>query len=106
MVLIQLLLPLTTVGSADITSLLTRTQRELVERFGGVTAYYRTPAEGVWTSPQGGREEDRVVMVEIVARTFDRPWWRAYVGELERRFVQDAIHVRAMTIELLDEASA
>jgi hypothetical protein len=105
MVLIQLLLPLTTGGTAGI-SPLGETQRELVEAFGGVTAYFQTPAQGVWTSPQGDREDDRVVMVEIVAQTFDRPWWRAYVERLQSRFVQDAIHVRATRIELLDDASA
>jgi hypothetical protein len=106
MVLIQLLLPLTTVGSGDITAMLSRTQRELVEAFGGVTAYFRTPAHGVWTSPEGHREDDRMVMIEIVTRRFDRSWWREYVEQLANRFVQETIHVRATTIELLDDESA
>lgn len=106
MVLIQLFLPLTTYGSADITVMLASTQRELVEAFGGVTAYFQTPAHGVWTSPEGNREDDRVVMIEIVTRTFDRAWWRDYVEQLGSRFVQDEIHVRATTVELLDIESA
>ena len=106
MVLIQLLLPLTTVGSADITAMLSRTQRELVEAFGGVTAYFRTPAHGVWTSAEGYREDDRMVMIEIVTRRFDRSWWRDYVDQLQNRFVQETIHVRATAIELLDDESA
>jgi hypothetical protein len=106
MVLIQLLLPLTSVGSADVTVMLAQTQRELVDAFGGVTAYFQTPAHGVWTSPEGYREEDRVVMIEIVAQTFDRAWWQAHVERLRNRFVQDAIHVRATAVELLDDDSA
>ena len=106
MVLIQLLLPLTTVGSGDIAAMLERTQRELVEAFGGATDCFRTPAHGVWTSPEGYREDDRVVMIEIVTRTFDRSWWRDYVDQLENRFVQQTLHVRATAIELLDDESA
>ena len=52
------------------------------------------------------REDDRVVMIEIVSRTFDRAWWREHVERLRNRFVQDAIHVRAMTVELLEDDSA
>ena len=106
MVLIQLLLPLTSVGSADVTVMLAQTQRELVDAFGGVTGYFQTPAHGVWTLPEGYREDDRVVMIEIVSRTFDRAWWRDYVERLRNRFVQDAIHARAMTVELLEDDSA
>jgi hypothetical protein len=60
----------------------------------------------VWMSPEGYREEDRVVMIEIVSRTFDRAWWRTHVERLGNRFVQDAIHVRATAVELLDDESA
>ena len=79
-----------------------RTRRELVDAFGGVTAYQRTPAEGVWTSPQGSRERDDVIMVEVVALRFDRRWWRDYAGQLADLFQQSAIHVRALQVEVLD----
>lgn len=105
MVLIQLLLPVPTRG-AGADAAVGETRRELVEAFGGHTAYLRTPAEGVWTSPAGDRERDAVVMVEVVAPAFDRPWWRAYAGRLAARFGQQAIHVRALPIELLDPGAA
>ena len=82
------------------------TRTELVERFGGVTAYIQAPAEGIWTSPSGRREIDQVVMVEIVADCFDRLWWRSYVNMLADRFQQDTIHVRALQVELLDPEAA
>ena len=106
--LIQLLLPATSGASASAAAddAGTLTRRELVERFGGLTAYVRTPAHGVWTSPEGAREHDDVVMVEVVAETFDREWWRTYAGRLARRFAQEAIHVRALPIEVLDPESA
>jgi hypothetical protein len=33
--------------------------------------------------------------------TLDRPWWQGYRADLERRFRQDAIVVRASTVEML-----
>ena len=99
MVLIQLLLPV--IGNAQ--QALSETRRELAERFDGLTAYLRSPAAGLWTAPDGHQESDDVVMVEVVTTTFDRSWWRAYADTLAKRFQQESIHVRALTIEVLDE---
>ena len=102
MVLIQLLLP-TKAGRVDAMAPLEQTRRELVEQFSGVTAYLRSPAKVLWTSPEGQIEADDVVMVEVVASTFDRPWWRGYADTLARRFGQEAIHVRALPVETPEE---
>jgi hypothetical protein len=105
--LIQLLLPASvTPGEAGASDPVSQTRRELIEAFGGLTAYLRTPALGVWTSPEGGRAHDEVVMVEVVAERFDRAWWREYSGRLAERFGQEAIHVRALQVDLLDRDSA
>ena len=74
---------------------------ELVERFGGVTAYLRAPASGAWIAPEGAVERDDVVMVEVVAPDLDRAWWREYVAVLKARFDQDEIHARALPAEKL-----
>jgi hypothetical protein len=107
MVLIQLLLPITDRhNSTGARSPLNETAREIRDAFGGLTAYTRSPAKGVWTSPEGETEEDEVVMIEVVTGSFDRSWWRHYTATLAKRFGQEAIHVRALSIELLDpEAS-
>jgi hypothetical protein len=77
-----------------------RVSDELAERFGGVTAFRRAPAEGVWR--EGGAESrDRVVIFEVMAEELDRAWWRDYRGELERRFRQEKIVVRASEFEEL-----
>ena len=101
MVLIQLLLPLT--AGEETGNALADTRRELADTFTGVTAYVRAPAKGVWTAPDGHLEADDVVMVEIVTSSFDRPWWRTYAATLEKRFRQEAIHVRAMHVDMLDD---
>jgi hypothetical protein len=56
------------------------------------------------TFPKGTASQD-VVMVEVVTDHFDRAWWRAYSTVLTKRFSQDVMHVRALTIELLSEES-
>ena len=103
MVLIQLLLPANGAAGADGLAPLAETRRELAERFNGLTAYLRSPAKGSWTAPDGHTEQDDVVMVEIVTDGFDRPWWRTYAATLAERFRQESIHVRALSVEMLDE---
>jgi hypothetical protein len=105
MVLIQILLPVAVPADSHRQSraAFDETRRELVERFGGITAYTRAPAEGVWTAPGGGRELDTVIMVEVITASFDRTWWRAYAATLARRFEQEAIHVRALSVDLVDD---
>lgn len=77
-----------------------RVSEELAARFGGVTAFRRSPAEGVWR--EGGEESrDRIVIFEVMAEELDRAWWREYREELERRFRQDKIVVRATEFEEL-----
>lgn len=101
MVLIQLLLPTRVLG-ADARAPLAETRAELAARFKGVTAYLRAPARGSWTAPDGRTEQDDVVMVEVVTETFDRDWWRLYADTLALRFRQRDIHLRAVTVEMLD----
>jgi hypothetical protein len=102
MVLIQLLLP-THPGGAEGLAPLAETRRELAERFNGLTAYLRSPARGLWVAPDGHSEQDDVVMVEVVTDTFDRAWWRGYAATLAERFGQEAIHLRALPVEMLDD---
>jgi hypothetical protein len=53
--LIEILLPLTRRdGSPQPAERFAQVRAELVERFGGVTAFTRAPAEGLWDD--GGRE--------------------------------------------------
>ena len=44
-------------------------------------------------------------MVEVVAERFDRTWGRD-TQRLARRFEQEAIHVRALQVDVLDPDSA
>ena len=104
MFLIQILLP-ASVASRDRDAMrlaFARTREELVKAFGGVTAYSQSPAEGVWTAPEGDEQKDRMVMVEVVTPALDYAWWRNYSKTLAERFAQDDIHIRALAVELID----
>ena len=77
-----------------------RVSEELAARFGGVTAFRRSPADGVWR--EGGQESrDRVVIFEVMTGGVERAWWREYREDLERRFRQEKIVVRATEFEEL-----
>lgn len=97
--LIQILLPRKS-GDPASDGRFAATRAELVEKFDGVTAYVRAPAQGSWVAPDGRVERDDVVMVEVLAGAFDRAWWRAYATTLAQRFGEEAIHIRALPAEV------
>lgn len=72
----------------------------LADRFGGVTAYTREPAEGMWRRPTT-IERDRILVVEIVVREVDDTWWRDYRSRLEEELEQDQIMVRVTPCRLI-----
>ena len=78
-----------------------RVRRELTERFGGLTVYTRAPAEGMWKLNDNHTTRDDIVIFEVMTEALDEGWWRAYRGELERRFRQDVVVVRAQETRLL-----
>ena len=99
--LVQILLP---IHDRDGTPLpkevFARVRVELTERFGGVTAYSRSPATGLWKRDDDDEiERDQVIMVEVVVDAFDRDWWIAYREQLEQRFGQEEVLTRALAME-------
>jgi len=100
--LVQILLPLRdNEGQAFPQSLYQRVSVELTERFGGLTAFTRAPAEGLWKEGGGGTARDEIVVFEVMTETLEANWWRGYRTELESLFRQDTIIVRAQETTLL-----
>ncbi|MBY0497840.1 MAG: hypothetical protein K2Y23_26830 [Cyanobacteria bacterium] len=98
--LIQILLPTRTRdGSPIAAEQFARVRVELTERFGGVTAYSRSPATGLWKNDNETIERDQVFMIEVVVDAFDREWWASYREQLEVRFGQEEVHARALAVE-------
>jgi hypothetical protein len=73
---------------------------QLTEKFGGLTAYSRAPAEGHWEQ-NGTVTRDDIVVFEVMTDALDRAWWNAFRRELESRFRQDSIVARAQQCEAL-----
>ena len=100
--LIQLLLPLYDNDDRPLPkALFSDVRRELIERFGGLTAYTRAPVDGLWLEDGEHAVRDDLVIYEVMAPKLDRAWWQDYRSSLETRFRQERIMVRAHRISLL-----
>src|SRR3954470_21278800 len=75
-------------------------RQQLTERFGGLTAFTRSPAQGT-TTENGKPVHDEIVVFEVMTEALDVSWWGSYRLCLEREFRQDQIVVRASTVTLL-----
>jgi hypothetical protein len=75
--------------------------QQLADRFGGVTGYTRAPAIGLWEDESGARVRDQVIVYEVMVEELDREWWAALRRELEARFEQDELVIRALRLERL-----
>ena len=75
-------------------------RQELTDRFGGVTVFARSPAQGFWEGREGTSQDD-IVTFEVMCDTLDDDWWHARRSALEREFRQEGIVIRAQEIRLL-----
>ena len=80
-------------GFADIRSTLT-------EKFGGLTAFSRAPADGM-EKERGRERHDALIVFEVMTDAPEHDWWSAYRQGLERRFRQDRILIRMSEVTLL-----
>jgi hypothetical protein len=102
MYLVQILLPLFDNDGHEFEAAeYVRLRVELADRFGGVTAYTRAPARGVWKDEAGGTTRDDIVIFEVMTPDLDHQWWTAFRRELETHFRQESVIVRALTSTVL-----
>ena len=102
MYLVQLLLPL--YDNSNIRfgpQIFDHVRQELTDRFGGVTAFLRSPGEGFWRIAEHAINRDDVVIFEVMTDELDHPWWVQYRRDLEQRFRQIELVIRASSIERL-----
>lgn len=76
-------------------------RRELTDRFGGVTAFLRSPAVGLWKEGDEGVSRDNVVMFEVLSDELDKDWWQEYRSELQQKFRQEELLVWATSVTKL-----
>jgi hypothetical protein len=66
---------------------------ELTEKFGGLTAHTRAPAEGLWKEGISAPDKDEIVIYEVMAESLDGRWWGKYRKGLEKRFRQEEVQL-------------
>jgi hypothetical protein len=72
--LVQILLPVyDNNGERFPSDLYNEVRAKLTDMFGGLTAYTRAPAEGVWESGTTLKRDD-IVVVEVMVDSLDRTW--------------------------------
>lgn len=100
--LVQILLPLyDRTGRQFAGAFYDQVAQEVTERFGGLTAYARAPATGLWEGRPGQATRDDIVVYEVMVERLDAQWWAAYRKVLEARFVQEELVVRALPMQRL-----
>ena len=103
MYLLELLLPLTdNTNQAFEPEYFVRVQQQLTEKFGGLTAFTRTPAEGLWKPDKSSKtHQDDIVIFEVLSPGFNKTWWLQYKEELKSIFRQQDIIIRVTKVEII-----
>src|SRR5689334_25028318 len=102
MFLVQLLVPLYDSSGRQVPrERFAELRDELTHKYGGVTAFLRSPAQGTWKEETGAVERDEIVMCEVMVEALDRRWWAEYRRTLEQRFGQRELIARAVQMERL-----
>jgi hypothetical protein len=101
MYLVQILLPLRdNAGKPLKRQVYQDIQHELTQRFKGLTAYSRAPAEGLW-KPRQGTRRDQIIVYEVMVSSFEKVWWRRYQARLEKLMRQESIVIRVQKTALV-----
>ena len=99
---IQLLLPLyNKEGHLFSAQLYQEIKTELSQTFGGLTAYTRAPAEGLWKEEDDKIVRDGIYIYEVMASQLDKHYWAKYKLKMQKVFQQDEIIIRGSSITLL-----
>jgi hypothetical protein len=100
--LVQILLPVYgNDGEPLLHSTYDQIREELVAKFGGLTAFTQSPAEGIWTPHQKQPQRDEVIMIEVMTSVLDLEWWTDYRKTLEKRLSQQSVVIRSLPMESL-----
>lgn len=100
--LVQILLPLYTPNHTPFPKVyFIELKKELSETFGGLTAYNRSPADGMWKDEHEQTIREDIIVYEIMVDDLEKLWWKNFKKELVKKFQQQEIIIRASNIQLL-----
>jgi hypothetical protein len=98
MYVVELFLPITdNEGRKFSASLFKQVRKELTAKYGGLTSFTRAPAHGI-IEAVGKAVHDDLVILEVMTEIVERDWWTDYRRDLEGRFRQDEVLIRATQI--------
>jgi hypothetical protein len=101
MYLIEIFLPLAdNNGKRFAPACFDKVREKLAEKFGGLTAFTRAPAEGTETR-SGRQRSDELIVFEVMTESLDEAWWADYRKLLDAEFKQDRVLIRAFSTTLL-----
>jgi hypothetical protein len=100
--LIQILLPLYDNNKQYLSrKLYDDIRNQLKDKFGGVTFYRHSPAEGLWKDEGGETNYDEVIIAEVMTDKLEKDWWQQYKDNLEKFFKQDEVVIRVSEFQKL-----
>lgn len=102
MQLVQILLPLSdNDGKPFPPEMFEILKQELTRDYRGVTAFVQAPAQGRWSEDEADVSEENIVIFEVMVDDLNLGQWRRRRKDLERRFRQERVVIRHMTIGLI-----
>ncbi len=100
--IVQVLIPLwSNLGEQYTKALFDEVREEFVDQFSGLTAYTQAPVSGLWQNENGETVKDQLLIYEVMVEELDLTWWADYKSQLERRFDQEELVIRAQKIRFL-----
>jgi hypothetical protein len=72
----------------------------LTDKFGSVTAFSQSPAEGIWKD-EGYVQKEHIIIYEVMIAEFDLNWWRNFIVNLEAKIKQEKIVLRWFDVSTL-----
>lgn len=76
-------------------------KEELNEKFGGLTMYTRSPAEGLWKEDQQKTVKDDLLILEVIASELEQDFWRQYKHNLKKIFKQEELLINCASIVII-----
>ena len=101
MYLIQILLPQSFKGEPFPATLFNVFMKEWTERFGGVTAYTQSPAQGLWKNDNDKTVRDEMVLMELVTENIESEYWKDCKQRLCEAFEQQEVLIRSIGVSVL-----
>jgi hypothetical protein len=99
--LVQLFLPVSYNNRKPIEKAKFQTvQKQLTDKFEGLTAFTQAPAEGFWGGDKDAKRE-KIIIFEVMTGKQYKKWWRTYRRSLEAIFRQEKILILMLNIVIL-----